>query len=170
MDAHNLSFPDNSFDLVLLYEAIYYLREPKKFIDEAERVLRKEGVLLISTVNKDWNDFHPSPYSYKYFSVPAIYKLLENKFKDIKLYGAFPIKTNGLNTKVISTIKRTAIRFNLIPGNLKARAYFKRIFMGKLTTLPEELYEDMAQCEEPIPISKDRTNNKFKIIYALAMK
>ena len=29
MDAHNLDFPDDSFDLVLLYEAIYYLNTLK---------------------------------------------------------------------------------------------------------------------------------------------
>lgn len=36
MDAHNLNFPDKSFDLVLLYEAIYYLEEPQKFVAGAQ--------------------------------------------------------------------------------------------------------------------------------------
>lgn len=40
------------------------------------------------TVNKDWDDFNPSPYSYKYFSAPELYKLLHNnEFVDITLYG-----------------------------------------------------------------------------------
>src|SRR3990172_1348395 len=34
MDAHDLNFPDKSFDLVLLYEAIYYLKDTEKFISE----------------------------------------------------------------------------------------------------------------------------------------
>jgi len=30
MDAHDLKFPDKSFDIVLLYEAMYYLKDPEK--------------------------------------------------------------------------------------------------------------------------------------------
>lgn len=47
MDAHDLNFSDKCFDLVLLYEAIYYLKDPAKFISEAGRVLRKDGKLII---------------------------------------------------------------------------------------------------------------------------
>ena len=52
MDAQHLRFPDNSFDVVLLFEALYYLEDPVKFVSEAERVLRQRGVLNICTVNK----------------------------------------------------------------------------------------------------------------------
>ena len=52
MDAHQLKFEANSFDVVILYEAIYYLEKPDRFINEAFRVLRKNGILIIGTVNK----------------------------------------------------------------------------------------------------------------------
>src|SRR3989304_8935037 len=57
LDAQRLPFADKSFDEVLLYEAIYYLPQPEKFVDEARRVLRDKGVLIICTVNKDWPGF-----------------------------------------------------------------------------------------------------------------
>lgn len=170
MDAHRIEWPDKSFDLVLLYEAIYYLKEAEKFIFEAERILRDDGVLIICTVNKDWEDFHSSDYAYKYFSPPELYDLLKNKFKEIKLYGAFAVEKKGLKDKVVSLIKRSAVRFDLIPGSLKARAYLKRIFMGKLIPLPEEVYEDMAPYTEPTPIASDLPTKDFKIIYAVAKK
>ena len=50
-DAQNLPFDDNSFDVVMLYEAIYYLPEPEKFVNEAKRILKDGGVLIICTVN-----------------------------------------------------------------------------------------------------------------------
>ena len=70
LDAHQLPFRDRSFDVVILFEAIYYLAQPQEFVAEAYRVLRGNGVLLIATVNKDWPEFNPSPYSIRYLSVP----------------------------------------------------------------------------------------------------
>src|SRR4030042_1503265 len=35
LDAHNLPFEDKSFDVVILYEAIYYLEHPERFVEEA---------------------------------------------------------------------------------------------------------------------------------------
>ncbi len=170
MDAHTLDFPSGSFDLVLLFEAVYYLKEPQKFVSEAERVLREDGYLIICTVNKDWNDFHPSPYTHKYFSVPELYEMLRDKFNHVEMYGGFPANYTGMRNKIMSLIKRTAVDFNLIPGSLKARAYLKRVFMGKLVPLSAEVYEDMTPYEPPVPISVDKVSKEFKIIYAVVTK
>ena len=99
-DAQNLPFEDKSFDVVILYEAIYYLPEPEKFVSEAHRVLRDNGVLLICTVNKDWADFNPSPHSTKYFSAPELYFLVNQKFLKVELYGAFPASKKGIKTSI----------------------------------------------------------------------
>ncbi|MGC8797036.1 class I SAM-dependent methyltransferase, partial [Thermodesulfovibrio sp.] len=170
MDAHNLPFSEETFDLVLLFEAIYYLKEPQKFIQEAKRVLREEGILIICTVNKEWEDFHPSPYSVKYFSVPELYEALRNEFKEVKLFGAFKVEKHGIKNRVVSFIKKMAVKLNLIPGSLKARAYLKRIFMGKQRPLPYEIKEGMANYTEPVSIPVDKPNKEFKIIYAVAKK
>jgi SAM-dependent methyltransferase len=168
MDAHDLNFPDHSFDLILLYEAIYYLREPQKFLSEAKRVLTKDGILIICTVNKDWVDFHPSPYAYQYFSVPELYSLLDNSFTKIELFGAFPVKSDSMIGGVISIIKRIAVHLELIPRSLAARAYLKRLFLGPLKPLPEQIYEGMARYEPPVPIQAEQSNKDYKIIYAVA--
>lgn len=170
MDAHKLSFPDKSFDIILLYEALYYFKRPQEFISETERVLKNGGLLIICTVNKDWKDFHPSPYTYKYFSLQEIHKMLNVKFNEIKMYGGFFVEKKGLRANVISFMKHIAINFNLIPGSLKFRAYLKRIFLGKVMPLPEEVFEDMASYEEPVEVTFDKINKDFKIIYAVAKK
>ncbi|HCJ65822.1 MAG TPA: hypothetical protein DHV62_00470 [Elusimicrobia bacterium] len=170
IDAHILPFTDKSFDLVLLYEAIYYFKEPQKFVSEAKRVLRENGILIICTVNKDWEDFHPSIYSCKYFSIPELYELLKDDFKNIHFFGAFPTNTTGLRDIFISFLKRTAVKLNLIPGSLNTRAYLKRIFIGKLTSLANEVHDGMTSFEEPIPIEFDKVNKNFKIIYTMARK
>src|SRR3989338_9392220 len=108
MDAHQLPFPDESFDLVLLYEAIYYLKDPEKFIKESYRVLRKNGMIIICTVNCSWRDFHPSPFTHNYFSIPDLQVLLSSQFNSVKMYGAFKIK-QGISATLFSLLKHLAV-------------------------------------------------------------
>jgi len=169
MDAHKILYPDESFDLALLHEALYYLKDPVRSIAESSRVLRPAGRLVISTVNRCWRDFHPSPFTNRYFSVPELYDLLRPHFGEISLYGAFPAETGGISG-MVSILKRAAVRFNLIPGSLRARAYLKRIFIGRLKPLPEEVYEDMAPYEPPSRIRFGGADGEYKIIYAVARK
>ncbi len=170
LDAHHLDFPDQTFDLILLYEAIYYLQYPNKFISEALRVLRKGGSLIICTVNKDWTDFHPSPFTHQYFSVPELSNLLKGYFHKIEIYGAFSASPSGLLGLGVSLLKRLATRFHLIPNSLAARAYLKRIFFGPLQPLPDRIQEGTASYEPPVPIPVDRSTGAFKIIYTVATK
>jgi len=67
-------------------------------------------------------------------------------------------------------VKRLAVKFHLIPGSLEARAYLKRIFMGKLVPLPSEITEDMIDYEPPIEIPIDKVTKDFKILYAIGKK
>lgn len=169
LDALNLPFPNESFDTVILFEAIYYLEKPEIFIEESYRVLRKNGTIIIGTVNKEWNDFHISPFAKKYFSAKELFEMLKVKFNNVNVFGAFHVE-KGFKAEIISFIKRAAIQFNLIPGGLKARAYFKRIFMGKLINLPAELEDDSIPFSEPVQLSANTIIKEYKILYAVATK
>jgi len=50
-DAHLIPFKDNSFDVILSGEIIEHLLNPLKFIREAKRVLKPQGVFIITTPN-----------------------------------------------------------------------------------------------------------------------
>ncbi len=167
-DAQNLPFEDKSFDVVILYEAIYYLPEPEKFVSEAHRVLRDNGVLLICTANKDWADFNPSPYSKKYFSAPELYSLVNQKFSQVQLFGAFPVSKKGIKNKIISFIKKTAMKFNLIPKTMKGKEIFKRVFFGKLLTLPSEIEDGQVEYSPPVEISSDQPNYQYIVLFSEA--
>lgn len=168
MDAHAISLPDKSVDVILLYEAIYYLSEPEKFIYESSRVLRPGGMLLICSVNKDWKDFHPSPFTHRYFSIPELVSAMRQRFKEVKVYGAFKTE-QGLKASIFSFIKHLALKMDLIPGSLKLRAYLKRIFMGKTFPLPNELYEGITEYQPPVELPNDEKNAAYKIIYYTAI-
>jgi len=169
IDAHHLPFADNSCDLILLYEAIYYFQNPEKFIEESYRILRSGGKLIICSVNKDWKDFHPSPFVNKYFSAPEFHSILNNKFKNVKIYGAFEIE-KGIKSGVFSLIKRIALKLDLIPGSLNLRAYLKRIFIGKVFPLPKSITENMTDYSPPIELDARKKNTTYKILYIVSEK
>ncbi len=167
-DAHKMPFEDNSIDVVLLYEAIYYLAQPEKFIEEARRILRKNGVLIICTVNKDWPDFNPSPFTFKYYSIPELFSLMSSRFSNIAFYGAFPGSTGSLKEKVVSVVKRAAVALHLIPKTMKGKEILKRVFFGKLQDLPSEIEDGKEDYTEPISIPHALPDYNYKVIYAIA--
>ncbi len=168
LDAHQLPFENGSFDVVLLYEAIYYLAQPKKFVEEAHRVLREDGTLITCTVNKDWSDFNTSPFSTKYFSASELFLLLNRRFSKVEIYGAFPTSANSIKDKIISSIKRTAVTLHLMPKTMKGKEFLKRIFFGQLLRLPAEIKEKMTEYSFPLPISPTSPNPCYKILFAVA--
>jgi len=95
---------------------------------------------------------------------------MKESFREVKLYGGFPVETGGVGGEIISLIKRSAVKFKLIPGSLKARAYLKRIFTGRLVPLPLEITENMAPYESPIEIPSNTECKEFKILYVIGKK
>jgi SAM-dependent methyltransferase len=48
-DAHSLPFPDEKFDIVICTEVLEHLKNPQKAIDEMWRVLKDEGMVILTT-------------------------------------------------------------------------------------------------------------------------
>jgi len=127
--AEALPFPEESFDLVLLFEAIYYIQDAGRFFEEARRVLRPRGTLLIVTANPEWTGFNPSPLKTRYWSAGDLLTTLHAKGFSARVQGAFPA-TSGV-------IRRAAVTLNLIPHTMRSKALLKRIFCGPLTAVPQ---------------------------------
>ena len=168
LDAHTLPFKADTFDVVILYEAIYYLANPEEFIDECRRILRNKGILLICTANKDWSDFNPSPFSVRYFSAPELFALLNQYDFDVELFGDCPVSTGSAIDKITSIIKRTAVALHLMPKTMRMKEIFKRFFFGKLLTLKEEIEDGIVEYSPPTPIPSDSPNLQYKVLYAVA--
>lgn len=169
-DAEKMPFNDKTFDVVICYEAIYYFKNVEIFISEARRVLKDDGRFIICTVNKDWPDFNPSPFSVKYFSIPELSILLKDKFKETRFSGGFFIAKEGIKDKVISFFKRAAVGLHLMPKTMKGKELLKRLFLGKLYPLPSEIEENMVKYYNPEPISSQESNHDYKVIFVVAAK
>lgn len=167
LDAHSLPFRDGSFDVVLMYEAIYYLASPRQFIGECRRVLRKGGVVIICSANREWSDFNPSPFSVRYFSGEELIAMLRDQNFKVDTYAAFPVETKTIRQRLTSFIKQTAVKLHLMPRTMKGKEIFKRLFMGPLQNLPAELSVEKEAILRPIPVDFTKPVSNYKVLYAI---
>ena len=170
LDAQVIPFRDQSFDVVLLYEAIYYLLDREAFARECYRVLRPEGLLLVCTANKDLPDFNPSPYSFSYPNPPEFVQLLCPLGFQVECFADSPVDYGNRKQKILAGIKKTMVRFDLMPKTMAGKRIFKRLVFGKLVPLPPELTEDMGPPPNPNPISCERKDTIHRVLFALARK
>jgi len=136
--AGDLPFPSESFDLVLLFEAIYYVPDVRRFFEEAKRVLRPGGKLLIVTVNPQWTGFNPSPLRTRYWSSADLLAALRHAGFIARVQGAFR-ETSGGMASAIRMIRRVAVALDLVPRTMQGKARLKRIFYGRLLAVPPVL-------------------------------
>jgi len=170
LDAHDLCFQDASFDTIILYEAIYYLKQPEMFMNECHRVLKPGGSLLICTANKDLRDFNPSPHSYRYFSPMDFDQILSRNGFKVKCFGDCPVDYNDPVHRTLSMAKKTLVRLDIMPKTMRGKKLLKRIVFGKLVDLPAELSADEWDVNLPAPIDPHKPDRKHKVIFAVAEK
>lgn len=168
LDAHALPFGNATFDVVILFEAIYYLADPAKFLIESHRVLGNDGLLLICTVNKDWSEFARSALSTTYFSVPELHTLLTEHGFDAEFFAAFPASATSVKHKAVAVLRRVAIALNVVPMTLQSRELFKRLFYGALSAMPPEVQDGMAEVYPLLPIPHHVPDDRFKVLYVAA--
>lgn len=166
VDAQSIPYPDASFDVVMLFEAIYYVPDAKRFLAEARRVLAPGGVLLISTVNREWPQFNPSPFSHWYPTATELASALTAAGFAVTIKGGFPDQPAGLARRTVACIRRTAVRCHLIPNTMKGKELLKRLFYGKLQAIPHELSDGVHDLEPLTPIPLDRPDPLHVFLFA----
>ena len=167
-DAQSLPYENNSKDVIIIFEAIYYLKSFDTFLKECNRVLREHGLLLISTANKDLFDFNASPYTYEYYGVSELSKILElNSFKP-NFFGDVSTKNVSFRQKIFRPIKTLAVMINIIPKSMTAKRILKKLVFGSLVKMPYEIEEDMIKYKVPKIIDSGKPDKEFKVILCAA--
>jgi SAM-dependent methyltransferase len=83
-EGSNLPFQDNTFDLLVSYAVIPYVKNVDKLLDEMYRVLIKNGVAIIIIMNLRGLGLHPTTdFINRYNSSQLSHKLRDHKFKSI---------------------------------------------------------------------------------------
>jgi SAM-dependent methyltransferase len=166
-DAHHLPFATASFDVVIVQQALYYFRDARAVFGEIRRVLRSPGTMVLTTVNPERADFHPSPFSTGYLGAADLAAALTEAGFAADLFGGFEDRGSTVRARMVSTLKRIAVKFEMMPGSLRAREPLKRLFLGPLLPFPAQLTDGMAAYDPPRRIDPAESS-PFRILYAVA--
>ena len=98
-DARRMTFPDASFDIVTSFETIEHFLGQDEFLDEVRRVLRPEGVFIISSPDRDV--YSPvggpvNPFHVKELSRQEFVELLRTRFRHCDFYAQRPMTGSAI--------------------------------------------------------------------------
>ena len=169
-DAQNMPFDDQSKDVILLFEALYYLPDATLFAKECVRVLRPGGVALVVTANKDLYDFNPSPHSYEYYGAVELNQLFSSAGFQVRCYGDTPVSSVSLKQKLLRPVKKAVISLGLMPRSMAGKKLLKRLVFGNMVIMPAEITPETSVYTPPVPIGTETPDNRHKVIYCEAVK
>lgn len=89
------TLPDNYCDIVLSTQVLEHVDKPAGYLQEALRILKPGGSLVIST-HGHWF-YHPTPYDYWRWTSAGLRKIIEAEgFKISSFYGILGLAASGL--------------------------------------------------------------------------
>ena len=167
LSAQYLPFAANSFALVLLLEASYYLPDADAAFAEVKRILAPGGMFLVVNANPERPDFIRSPQAVHYHTADDFRAALGKGFK-VTVEAAFPLERSRLST-VKSALRKTLSALGLVPRSLKARALLKRFAYGRLTPLPAQIPDGFGRAHPRYPLKQGPVSD-YKVLYVTAVK
>jgi len=87
--AEHLPFESGRFDYVLATELIEHVLDPQRAVEELSRMLRPDGLLVMTTPHGRAGEPPRSPFHYREFEADALQRLLADRFQAVHLRGLF---------------------------------------------------------------------------------
>lgn len=174
-DAQWLPFATGHFELVICFEAIYYLEDYRLFLAECQRVLSPGGILLVCQSNPDWPNFVPGALTTHYPSGPELASsLIQAGFHDVKLWGTLPITMAGPRQRLVNKLRRWVTKSGLLPWLGPLTPLLQRVSYGQLQPLPAAIDAQWVAAWqsglELTPLSPAYADRVHRVIYAEGMR
>jgi 2-polyprenyl-3-methyl-5-hydroxy-6-metoxy-1,4-benzoquinol methylase len=156
---------EEKFDVIIVFEMIYYIDDLESFFLNISKVLNKNGKILMCSANKDLLGFTPGKYTKKYFNNLDIKNFIEKfNLKVSQGFGGTKVKKN-LKFYFMSIIKLIATNLNLIPSNMKNKGLLKKIYYGGIfINMPKHVLDIEDVNIDEIKITK---NTDYKVIFSV---
>ena len=172
-DAQALPYAAAAFDLILCFEAIYYLPRPAAFLHECRRLLAAGGQLLLSTSNPEWPYFVPGALSVHYPTVTELAALLDAAgFAPLNFFGSLPVtETRGGRPRLRARARQQLLRIGWLRRDNRLTRALKRAGYGALTPLPASLAASQrvaAPFAQLTPLPVDRPDRRHRVLFVVA--
>jgi ubiquinone/menaquinone biosynthesis C-methylase UbiE len=164
-NAEELSFADSYFDVITSLETIEHLNDPEKYLSELARVLKKDGVALISTPNKLVSNCQ-NPFHLREFEREEFEKMIGKYFP----YHTLLEQKNGIATSINVNNKNKGDVF--ISGSAEPIYFIAICSLENITAEILDKLENIASINLPELVNL-RNNPVLKIsdkIYSLLVK
>ncbi len=145
-DARKIPYSDDFFDVVVSFQVIEHIQDDLAYISEIHRVLKKGGLLILTTPNREyrlkkgqkpWNKFHVREYHPE-----ELKELLKKKFSEIDIKG---VRGRGEVQKIEKDrVKQGLSRTSFLPEAFKKMipSGFKKMIVKKPRT--EDVQENFV--------------------------
>ena len=168
LSAERLPFADATFDVVLCFEASYYILHMDETFREIARVLAARGTALFVNANPERRDFIKSPHSVHYHTADEFRAALESLGLTVTVEGAFPLGAR-LAGRAVVLARRALDALGLVPKTLRGRTRLKRIVYGRLREIPAEVPEGFGRLAPRVPLLPGPVTG-YKVIYVTGRK
>ncbi len=175
LSAEGLPFAGATFDVILCFEASYYIPHMDETFREIARVLAAGGTALFVNANPERPDFIRSPYSVHYHTADEFRVALESVGLMVTVEGAFPLEggSRGVGSRLAGRTmflaRRALEALGLVPKTLRGRTRLKRIVYGRLREIPPEVSDGYDQLAPRVPILPGPVAG-YKVIYVTGRK
>lgn len=169
----DLSCPDDSFEAAVVFGVIEALDEPETLVAEVKRVLKADGVLIISTRNKQTYSIernYRDPANGDGMFIPEFREMLERHFGHVEVFrlgsvaGGLVLPEGGLSTAGIETVSPYSLSFGTgaphalsmlaicsdseIPQKEDRRPYL-------LLDCERSVFEECEECREDVELLRE---------------
>jgi len=154
-DGEKMPLDSSTVDVVVSFETIVHVPNPKAFLDECQRVLRPNGVLIISTPNHDAARLHHpnNPFHCSELNITEFKALIEERFVIQAYYSQRPFRVVWWSLRGLSAISWPIRK---IRGVERLIGLLRRMLCPHLTELGTDAHrkEPLAAIKmEPAPFS-----------------
>lgn len=173
----DIPFPENSFDMIICFDVLEHVINPKALIDEIMRVLKQEGTAIFFTGCN-------AKFNYHYFKNLIVYKKEKNKLKNylVKIEREYGIKNASVWIDDVEQLHlhrfdkkffKTLAEKKRFRYECRFKGVFTPFYSVLILILGKKLFGGVKRSTPSMPVSVDSTsyssNNKIfnKIIYIL---
>ena len=181
--AEQIPLPNQSMDVIVSFETIEHLSNPEIFLSECYRVLVADGLLVISTPNKQIYNrrIADNPFHQRELEINEFISLLSVNFKNLALYAQQPTTVSPWSLFSLSSTRSPWLQkrgfarlLKIIKQNLCAHLYPPKLDHYRLSPVKAILqYESLLSSffnNYAVRRFNIRTKDEMTYIIAVAVK